>query len=646
MQKPRDTIEPRVKFKDGERRYTDVPCAICFLLGIGLFFALGFAVVGSATITFITSDDGTLTLSDELTVDATTCCQSASDWLAEQGASDTTPASFGLCEYVSTGRMRHLTQTNGKFPKDGSLFDAFTLNPQIPATLISAALFLAVFWVVMLRAFATPIVFFTEFLKIVAFVWIAIETPDDNSKVIFFIVALLYLGFIVWKKDKLIFAGKIISHSALALQENTNMFFGLLVIKACYVLQAYCFILFMSKSVEVKEVEMMKTPAGQYTDVDGTVYSYDASAYCYLNEPSWVGQSRQVIMFLWLWSVQWYTQARLCTVAATIGSWHFHPDDKPTAIQAVKNTVTKSLGTVSFSAMILAIIEEIKRRLKFKWYHHCGPQCCITAPMHLLSCLLMMVLENCFKMLTKFTLIIHTFSGLNFFGSAKKCFGVMTRHFENGFITDYASNAVLQLGAYIFSLAITFTAWAWLDEQYGWSTLPSIDNDNNIVIFYLWLFYILFNLWYPVLAVFGIIVADMVITKYASDEHGECGQEHWVAPIAATFVGVISMLFFQYMAGIILDTIDTCFVCWAVDKDNNVDLSESEFSALVMELPGIVKEPNPTSSLDPNATLLAIGPDGRPAQTQPVAVGYAVPQQQGYGGGVQMGQTPPYNNKI
>ena len=67
QKKPGDTLEPRVKFKDEERKYTDVPCAICFLLAIGLFFGLGFALVGSATVTFITSDDGTITLSNELT---------------------------------------------------------------------------------------------------------------------------------------------------------------------------------------------------------------------------------------------------------------------------------------------------------------------------------------------------------------------------------------------------------------------------------------------------------------------------------------------------------------------------------------------------------------------------------------------------
>ena len=81
------------------------------------------------------------------------------------------------------------------------------------------------------------------------------------------------------------------------------------------------------------------------------------------------------------------------------------------------------------------------------------------------------------------------------------------------------------------SLAITFTAWAWIDEEYGWNTLPSEDNGQPIIIFYLWLFFILFNLWYPVLAVFLIIVIDMCITSIANGESS--GQEHWVSPLAA-----------------------------------------------------------------------------------------------------------------
>jgi len=43
------------------------------------------------------------------------------------------------------------------------------------------------------------------------------------------------------------------------------------------------------------------------------------------------------------------------------------------------------------------------------------------------------------------------------------------------------------------------------------------------------------------------------------------------------------------MAGIILDTIDVMFVCYAVDKDNGVDMTNEGFHLLVMEMPNKVE---------------------------------------------------------
>jgi len=160
-------------------------------------------------------------------------------------------------------------------------------------------------------------------------------------------------------------------------------------------------------------------------------------------------------MFTWLWAVMFYTQLRLSIIASIVGSWHFHPDNKPSVSQAVLTSVTKSMGTIAFSSLILTIIERIKRAAAPKWYHFCGPQACLFTPLFLLSCALKFCLETYVKMLTKFTLIIHVFTGLNFFDSAKKCFGIMTRHFENGFITDYATTSVLKLGSFVFSIAVT-----------------------------------------------------------------------------------------------------------------------------------------------------------------------------------------------
>ncbi|GMI44491.1 hypothetical protein TrCOL_g4363 [Triparma columacea] len=582
MSDPENKVAPRVNHRD--RKYTDVPCAILFLAAIGLFFGIGFAFVGSKNVDLFetASDFGINTfeykMSDSLKEDADACCAELTD--------DEKSWSFMVCN----GRRR---LDAGGFPSDGGMLDVFAIKPGIPATLIAAAVFISIGWIALLRQFATPIVFLTEAIKVACIFFIAIKTDDSSAMPVFFIIGIVYACLVIWKRDKLKFAGRIISHSCMALQKNPSMFGGLLGIKALYCLQAFCFVTFVSQSAEVMEVAKVYEIGDEYTAAMNT---------CVLQNASWVGSARSILMFCWLWSIMFYTQARLGVISFVIGSWHFHPNDMPSVLSAVLTVFTKSLGTVSFSALLLAIIERIKKSLKFKWYHHCGPQFCITVPFACLAMVLLWCLETCLKMLTKFTLILHIFSGDNFFGSAKKCWGLLTRHFENAFVTEVTSRAVLTIGAYVFSIALAFSAWAWIDSEFGWKSLSTAsDEGGSLIRFFGWFLMMLFNLWYPTLGIFLMIVIDMILTQW-----GVGGQEYWVAPFAAVFVGIIAMLFFTYMAGVVLDTIDVCFVCWAVDKDNNVDLSESEFNALVMELPDVKKAPNLGPNTGLNSTLLSV----------------------------------------
>merc|ERR1712154_599956 len=66
----------------------------------------------------------------------------------------------------------------------------------------------------------------------------------------------------------------------------------------------------------------------------------------------------------------------------------------------------------------------------------------------------------------------------------------------------------------------------------------------------------------------------------------------WIPPLAATFVGCIAMMFFTFMSSMFLDIITTLFLCFAIDKDNNVDLNGTEFEALVKEMPQYKQQPS------------------------------------------------------
>jgi hypothetical protein len=190
------------------------------------------------------------------------------------------------------------------------------------------------------------------------------------------------------------------------------------------------------------------------------------------------------------------------------------------------------------------------------------------------------------------------------------CFGVMTRHFEKGFITDVVSKGILTLGSYVFSLIFFVSAWAWIDGEYNFKSFPKPDEEfeeTAKTLFYVFFIFACIMNRYPILGMFFLIFVDMLLRMILKDY-----VEYWVAPLAATLVACIAHLFFDYVAGIILDTIDVCFVTWAVDKDNKVDVSKSDFSSIILALPGH-KVANPNG--DASAALL-VASGGAPAPVQ------------------------------
>jgi len=126
-----------------------------------------------------------------------------------------------------------------------------------------------------------------------------------------------------------------------------------------------------------------------------------------------------------------------------VGSWHWHPEEKPTVTQAFKTTLTKSFGTISLAGLIIAIAEKLKQHSKFRCWM-------IFSPGHFCLVLICWCLYTMIKMLTKFALIIHMFTGLAYFSSAGKCMSIMLRHFEGGVITEVTSKNVLYLSCMVF----------------------------------------------------------------------------------------------------------------------------------------------------------------------------------------------------
>ena len=626
-----ETVRPHVAWEPEHRQYHDKVWGIVYLVAWMAFLACGFTLVANAHTRYTfhsVAADGNATeastfnertlrvVTDHYQADAQKCCATKATFLATQG--DTTSGSiFDVCSELTledAGRRRgrrHLqfstededttgTLSDSKFEFGDGMFDAFLDAPGITVTLCLLAIFCAILWVVLLKFFATPIVFCTEAAKVAFFLYLFITGIQERTTGAAIVALLCGIGVVVWDiftYKQLIFAGKILSYAASSFQENLAMFCAFIPILGLYALHAYLFVLFYSKSFEVAEVK----------HVHECYFEEFCTSGCYFVSPSYTTGMVVYISLAYLWSVLLFYTMRLSIIANIVGSWHFHPEHQPGIARAIINTCTTSMGTLAAASLVQTIAEKLNRMLltESMWYQCMNPIYWIIMPLY---CCFGYFIKMFILMLTKFSVILHVFSGKSWFGSAKKVFSIMKRHFKGGFVTEYASRSVLMLGSYIFSISIYLIAWVWLDKEFHTETFIDVNDETILVI--VWLFFALFNIWYPVLGIFLLVVLSRFLSKWEGLDPAD-----WVTPFAATFVGCIAMMFFTYLAGIFLDTVDVLFLCFAIDRDNNVDMSDNEFAKLVQEgVPDVLAKP------DLDGTVVENDVDGHFAlvQEQPV----------------------------
>ena len=112
---------------------------------------------------------------------------------------------------------------------------------------------------------------------------------------------------------------------------------------------------------------------------------------------------------------------------------------------------------------------------------------------------------------------------------------------------------------------------------------------------------ILFNVWYPILGIYIMIIVNQLLQTA-----GKSNNHLWIPPVAACFVGCIAMLMFTFLSAIFLDTIDALFLCFAIDKDNNVIIPDDEFATLLKEMPNYTEVQSESSlELKEDAVLQA-----------------------------------------
>ncbi len=591
---PEDTVPCRVNFQ--RRQYTDIIWGAINFLGYVAFLSTGLVVVARSHPRHVTLADGSRGLSAYYMEDAKTCCALNGNYGYICDLYDLTLNNGG----------RRLSAGASQFDGDEGIFDAFTEAPEIIIGILSVVLVVAILWSVLLRFFAKPIVIIVELLKIAGVITIGVYQEVNETKIICFVSAALMAFYTVWQWKNILFAAKIIKHSTVSLKENPSILVGSLLIKILYAGNAALFVLFFAKSFDVVEIANRDNV---YCDFIYPAYVQRLSIFCGLS---------------YLWTVLLFEQMRLSVIATLVGSWHFHPEDRPSIFTAIKN-IAPSYGTISVSSLIATAAEKLNRKMSqsalTSWI---SPLICVTWPMECILCIFGSCIYSCIKMLTSFAVVLHVFTGENFIGSAKNAFKILSRHFERGFVTEITSRSLFSIASYAFSFCVALLTWVWIDGRFETNSMALLTNTTSNLLIILYLLIILFNLYYPVLGIYIIIMAnrflrDMEKNKMNNGYNGnddddgvvESWNHLWIPPIAATFVGCISMMFFTFMSNMFNDIITTLFMCFAIDKDNNVDVNGTEFETLVKEMPEYKEDSQNTRTDEEEVTV----PIAVPVQT-------------------------------
>ena len=592
------TIRPEVKWHPETRpKPTNTGWAIAFKILYVVFVASSIFFIAQSRPRYERSveDGGRKYLHPHYLSEVKSCCASIKE------DPNVELASWGLCgrpELTNTSDVveRRTLSTTKQYEGGEGMFDVLLENPQILGSIIPAIALLASGWVLLIRQFSVKMVFATELIK--AFVAVAIVMATVQSTVVAVQVALLLvallLGIATKRKENLVKAARTIGHSVAAFHSNPGMLTGLFVLKAVFLLHAVLFVACLVLAFDVVEIrrqiqEYEGPNGGEIATVAGCEFQY----------AHYVAPVTRFQCLFWIWFIFVYDQVRLSTISTVVGSRHFHAEEKKncTVWRALYNALTTSFGSLALAGALSMVFDNFRKDRRspsnVTWWLT-APQSCVLLPLQLI----MWAFADALALYMRFAVILHSFTGQSLKTCTTKCKDTLKRNFLGGYITAYSARSVLFTTAYIFSVGIALATWRWIDALYSTDSLKEWMSGEStfwVVIFQLLVLVLAFA--YPTISIFCIVRANTILSGQ------EITQHQWIGPLAAVFVGCIAMIVFRFVTGILLDIVDTKFLCFAIDEDNGIDrsapstgefgdeeLSEQEleqrtFAALVKAMP-------------------------------------------------------------
>ncbi len=372
-------LSSKVVWQRDKRDWVDTSWAFLFGAFYFIFITGSISILSQAHLRYSFDDVFLSTgkqVSDYYQPNVASCCNEVNS-LVDNFEMRHSYSSLCIPKNVTT-EERRLQNIAGKLNGDEGIFEAFEKRPDIIVWHIFFTSVIAMSWVALLGKISKGTIFAIEWIKaIVLCLFLAAQ-----MSVLGFIGMVFILFFVRYlfkrRKNDLEHASVLINHGTTAFKESWHSLSGLMVIKILYLAQVCIFIVVLIASFEVVDVEKLQTTillnnenvtrtneTHRIEDYNNTVYDdqvFIKELSCEFQPKPFVAPLLMVQTLAFTLTIMIFDQVRLCVVSMIIGSWRFHPESKPTTMQAMKTALTKSLGSLSAAALLTTISESFRRR--------------------------------------------------------------------------------------------------------------------------------------------------------------------------------------------------------------------------------------------------------------------------------------------
>ena len=568
-------MEPRVNF---HRKYTNVSCAILFLVSFALHLGIGFIFATDSAFHLLPQCQETNCTYTRNGCPTEQVQLLGPDQIVLQPCSN--PCHDGYIPWIGficlekksiknyenhPKCQRRLTQQEQEGESVAAGFDlAVTHSLQLIIPLLLAVLCFTIGWGFFLQTFPRAMVWSTVGLQYVALMALAAWGIAENVPVVavFAAVVLIPISVVLYRISSSIKASaELLAASGAAFKAYPSVIGYNFILKLIWFLYAVVSIYVCLKGILYRH------------------YTYHApSCFTFPEQPAWTKGALLLFSSQFAWTTALVQQIRWATVAGTVSMWYFHKDDPELPASpprtAFRWALTTSFGTHCFAAIIVAFVQQLKRLSQSKIFLYSNPAgwfclCILT------------LLKSVLEALSRYAAVVHVLTGAPMLKAGKITYELLTKHLKNAFLTSFVSANVLATGATILAYS---TCWVSLVSLLIYNHIPPtssvlLENSHAIMVF---LWFILLTICPTESGLLLILIVSLAGDKLSID----------VALLGiASFIGLMAVILFRYAAAILSDGISAAFVCFTVASDHSIEFEQTaEFQRLMRLKLGISPE--------------------------------------------------------